>query len=220
MYAKIVFFATFVAYLAPWVVLYVIFGISIRADVNEDSCGIPFIGGAEKRDPPDFVWIAVIGLFVLFTSFAVVHIVKIYRRRKTERECLQFEVVYSFLSFTSKIILLANIAGGILGRSENNVTEADRLRGLDDTESIDLNGGGGDSDDFAEVWTYVGVALGSSTLLGTFLFVDLYRQGLYTPSSASNPRSAYGYKPPSYATVPPPAYMRAKTKAAIGNLVF
>lgn len=175
-YARIVFLATLAAYVVPWTVLYVIFGLSIRADVSEDSCGVPFLGNAEKRNPPDFVWVAVIGLFLLFSSFAAAHAAKIYRADRTQTTNLEYEYIYSFLSFTSKIILLANIAGGILGRTENNVTERDKLNGIDDLDSVDL--GSEPSDEFADVWIYVGIALGISFVMGVVLLGGAYRSGL------------------------------------------
>lgn len=182
-YANIVFGAAFACYATPWIVLYVIFKMSIDAKVTEDSCGVAFLGEAEKQDPPDFVWVAVIGLFVTFTSFAVAHFFKI-RKPKDDKHCLEYEFVYSFLSFTSKIILLANIAGGILGRSENNVTQADRPNGVKGTDTVDLNGGD-DNDETAEVWMYFGTALIISLILGIALFWRARMKGLFKKSDDS-----------------------------------
>ena len=175
-YSKLVFLATLTSYIVPWTVLFVIFGLSIRADVSEDSCGNKFLGNAEKRNPPDFVWVAVISLFLLFSTFAMAHAAKIYRADHTQTTYLEYEYIYSFLSFTSKIILLANIAGGILGRTENNVTERDKLNGAKDLDSVDL--GSEASDEFADVWIYVGVALSISFVMGIFLLGGAYRSGL------------------------------------------
>ena len=186
-HSKYVFAAAFFCYLAPWVVLYVIFGMSIEAKVTKDACGVDFIGNAEKQNPPDFVWAAVIGLVVTFTSFAGVHAYKIntlWKAESLEKVSLKYEYVYSFLSFTSKIILLANIAGGILGRSENNVTQAESLRNtatyngtFNVDELVKLAGEQDEDDDddgIARVWLYFITAISLAIVLGIALLWDAY----------------------------------------------
>ena len=67
----------FVGYLGPWIAIFQVFGHSYDSNPERDVCGNTFPPGFEKKDPPDFVWIAIIGLFVTFTSFAVNHLFKL-----------------------------------------------------------------------------------------------------------------------------------------------
>ena len=113
-------------FLVPWVSLFIIFGTANNANPTEDSCGVPFPEGTEKKGAPDFVWGAIVGLFVTFASFAVCHACKIWET-PSERVHLKYEYVYGFLSFTSKIILLGNIGSGIIARSSNNVKTKDQF---------------------------------------------------------------------------------------------
>ena len=124
-YAISLFFLALVGYITPWVGIFLTFGRAVTSSGNPETyCEdekFPPVGYRHNR-PPDFVWIAVIGLFVTFTSFAVAHFCKIWNGNKNDfLHNLKYEIIYSFLSFTSKILLLANIGVGVVERSNRNI---------------------------------------------------------------------------------------------------
>ena len=164
--AKWFFIVAGLLFLVPWVVLFLIFGIANADNPTSDACGVDFPPGTEKKTAPDFVWGAIIGLFVTFASFAVCHAFKICEddhKNNIERLGIKYEYVYGFLSFSSKIILLGNIASGIVARSDNNVDTSDMYTNV--TDQLDFfNTKQESDDDIGTFWYFfagsVGLALG------------------------------------------------------------
>ena len=165
-------------FLVPWTVLFIIFGIANADNPISDACGVDFPPGTEKKTAPDFVWGAIIGLFITFASFAVCHAFKIWDKNgknNIEGLGIKYEYVYGFLSFSSKIILLGNIASGIVARSDNNVDTSDMYTNV--TEQIDFFNTKQESDDAIMTFWYffagsVGLALG----LGVAMLYTYFRK--------------------------------------------
>ena len=120
----------FLCSVLPYVVVFSsIFYKFYLATIADDEDNLKSIMGIAVpkgiRPPPDVVWIAIFSIFVTFSSFAVCHINKIsLADPKNLRDTIKYETVYSFLSFTSKIILLFNIFAGITMRGESDTQPA------------------------------------------------------------------------------------------------
>lgn len=163
-WSKYLYFSTLLLFAVPWVALFLTFGISVDSTPTEDRCGVEFPPTTEKKTPPDFVWGAILGLFFTFSSFAVVHAFKIYQGNLKTHSHLKYEFVYSFLSFTSKIILLGNVASGIFARSDNNIKTADLFTNVTANEFFEEEKEEGDSSLF---WAFLGGSVGLAIILGT-----------------------------------------------------
>ena len=171
LWAKYIYFATLVLFSVPWVGLFLTFGVAINANPTEDRCQVPFPEGTEKKTPPDFVWGAIFGLFFTFASFAVVHAFKIFQGTREPSSHLKYEYVYSFLSFTSKIILLGNVASGIFARSDNNIKTADTFTNATLGEFFGEDKEDGNSDIF---WAFLGGSAGLAIILGSAMLWSVW----------------------------------------------
>ena len=170
-WAKYAYFATLLLFAVPWIGLFLTFGIAVGAKPTEDRCGVEFPVGTEKKTPPDFVWGAILGLFFTFSSFAVVHAFKIYQGTLEFYSHLKYEFVYSFLSFSSKIILLGNVASGIFARSDNNIKTADLFTNVTASEFFEEEKEEGDSSMF---WGFLGGSVGLALILGTAMLWSVW----------------------------------------------
>ena len=179
-YAKMLFFLALVGYITPWVGIFLTFGRAATSDGNpkpycEDE-SFPPVGYQHNR-PPDFVWVAVIGLFVTFTSFAVAHIFKIWHKREENDfiHNLKYEIIYSFLSFTSKMLLLANIGVGIVERSNRNIKPYYGGNSTLVSEEEETN-------EMSTLTAFMGIAGGISSLLGIVLFGSFWKVIRHKPT--------------------------------------
>ena len=170
--SKAFFLVASAIFLVPWVSLYIVFGVANQAQPKEDACGVKFPTGAEKKDAPDFVWGAIIGLFITFSSFAVCHIFKISSERTLQMK-VKYEYVYGFLSFTSKIILLGNIGSGIIARGTNNVETSDKYQS---NSTVDFFNNDNDEEDGTLFWSFLGGTVLLAILLGLGMLYSFTRQ--------------------------------------------
>lgn len=165
-------------FLVPWAVLFIIFGIANAENPTSDACGVDFPPGTEKKTAPDFVWGAIIGLFITFASFAVCHAFKIWDKNgknNIEGLGIKYEYVYGFLSFSSKIILLGNIASGIVARSDNNVDTSDMYTNV--TQQIDFFNTKQESDDnIMTFWYFFTASVGLALGLGLAMLYTYFRK--------------------------------------------
>lgn len=86
----------------PWLVLFCYF---FKATTGDGS------------GPPDFVYAAFLGTFVLFSTFGInsfcCHILKLYDFHRAE-------MIYCILSFTAKTFLAADVFGGLNASSDDD----------------------------------------------------------------------------------------------------
>ena len=155
-YSKGLFYTTLVAYVFPWAFLIAQYQIAVDAHPKADSCGVAFPENAEKKDPPAFVTAAIIGLFATFSLFALV----------------QGEYFFSLLSFVSKISLLGNVAAGVIGRSDNNISLAPPAQ--NGTLAFSSSTDGDDTDLFD---TFLWSSVGASAFLGLVMLGSAYYIG-------------------------------------------
>lgn len=125
----LVFLCTAVPYVIVFCVIFYKFYLGTNAG-DEDhlvsTLGSPVPQGV--KTPPDGVWVAIISIFITFSSFAVCHVNKISLTVSSQiRDTIKYETIYGFLSFSSKIILLYNIFAGIVmrGRSDTQPITGD-----------------------------------------------------------------------------------------------
>jgi len=164
----------FLCAVTPYVVVFATifykFYLATNADDDDNLVsitGIPVPKGI--RTPPDTVWIAVLSIFVTFSSFAVCHINKIsLANPKSLRDTIKYETIYSFLSFTSKIILLFNIFAGIVmrGESDTKPVEAD----FDPTEFVTRTRDTKDDEGISTPTLMLLITVSLSLVLGTLSY--------------------------------------------------
>jgi len=156
------------AYLATWVYLFVVFGHA------EASAGDPVCGGTNAtslyaesdQDTPSFVYAILFSIFIVFSCFAFVHWAKLWKGDPDDfNSNLYYEMWYSVLSFTSKIVLLGLLTSGVIGRSDGSVQ-------LDDSQrDVTVDDGEDDDDEFD--WDVYGTLIGTivfSGVLGAYFF--------------------------------------------------
>lgn len=184
--AKCFFGVAGLIFLVPWTVLFIIFGIANAENPTSDACGVDFPPGTEKKTAPDFVWGAIIGLFITFASFAVCHAFKIWDKNgknNIEGLGIKYEYVYGFLSFSSKIILLGNIASGIVARSDSNVDTSDMYTNV--TQQIDFfNTKQESDDDIMTFWYFFTASVGLALGLGLAMLYTYFRKKNNLPQSS------------------------------------
>tara|TARA_A100001015_G_scaffold120608_1_gene133663 strand:+ start:6400 stop:7539 length:1140 start_codon:yes stop_codon:yes gene_type:complete len=171
-YSKGLFYTTLLAYVFPWAFLIAQYQIAVDADPQADSCGIPFPENAEKKDPPAFVTAAIIGLFATFSLFALVQGIKIHTASLKNSTMLKVEYFFSLLSFVSKISLLGNVAAGIIGRSDNNISLAPPAQ--NGTLAFSSSSDGDDTELFD---TFLWSSVGASAFLGLVMIGSAYYIG-------------------------------------------
>ena len=161
----VLFILSLLGYVTPWIALFLTFDRAAYArHVDTDYCGQNFPENYTVKPPPDFVWGAIIGLFITFSSFAIAHYFKI---RKTVDDGtffvynLKYEIIYSFLSFTSKILLLANIGVGVVERENRNIQILSSNQTLTENE---------ETTDATTFTLFLAIAGAISLVLGIVLF--------------------------------------------------
>lgn len=133
------------AYAAVWSYLFAAFSESTGSDgervcdiakkFQEEGCTSDKYPVVEQTsaDPPDFVYIILFAIFFTFSSFGITHTLKLTRGEPDKFiSNLNYEVVYSMLSFTSKICLLGTMASSIVARSDGSVLTGDQTPTPDD----------------------------------------------------------------------------------------
>ena len=163
--AKWLYFFALMGYVTPWVAIFLTFNCVVKCEPTNDYCGVAIPHEYGVRKPPDFVWVAVLGLFITFSAFAVAHRFKISQKNHNSfLYNLRYEVVYSFLSFTSKILLLANIGVGVVQRSSSNINHY--------TNTTSTISDGEEASGGSTLTYFLLVAGGLSFVLGGGLFVN------------------------------------------------
>ena len=164
------------AYTAVWAYLFVAFGealgdggertCDIASKFSEESCEsdkYPLVKQS-SADPPIFVYIILFTIFLTFSSFGITHTWKLKEGNPANIESnLRYEVVYSILSFTSKICLLGTMASSVVTRSDGSVLTGDQKPTPDE-----------EADEFA---AYYGLATsaGFSLVLAIFFMVQFFK---------------------------------------------
>ena len=131
---------------------------------------------------PDFLWVLLIVLFITFTSFAVVALMRMKRVwnkvGSSPQDLMYDEAIYGVLSFTSKITLTAVAWSGVVSRSNNIESSTQFYCPISTINSTIIPGTGTDKDDDGddgntEMWIVLSVSLLSSFILAVLMWKDL-----------------------------------------------
>lgn len=156
--AKNVFWVSGVLYLIPWSLRFAMFFLTVSSGSLGD--------GVDANNPPIQVWFFLAWIFQTFMLFPLAHWFKIHEKDFDESKCLQYEIVYSLLSFLAKLPLLSVFIGGSFQRDAFTQFESDE-------EDNAVAPGGFDGNTYLALFLPMAVSLVGSAVMVYFFWVEI-----------------------------------------------
>ena len=165
-HALLIYLAALAPFVCVWASTWAVFAEGANPKAGGYAIRVQGPDAPELRssDPPDFVIVILVWLFLTYCSFPAVHCWRIVSKEpaKTNEDVIVAESAYSFLSWFAKIPLLAVYGTAVAARS-NRITV-----GKPPPEDVgSINDGTFDA---------LGTAVGLSLLLGGVMWYDIRRQ--------------------------------------------
>ena len=156
--SKNVFWVSGILYLIPWSLRFAMFFLT----VSKGSLG----DGVDTNNPPIQVWFFLAWIFQTFMLFPLAHWFKIHEPTFNEQKCLQYEIVYSLLSFLAKLPLLSVFIGGSFQRDAFTQFESE-------AQATTASPGGFDGDTYLALFLPMAVSLVGSATMVYFFWTEI-----------------------------------------------